>query len=234
MKKLLIYICISSLLSSSACIRLNGTYCTPPNLTSHCYSFDRKMRLLEISIDGCTGGNVRKGKYKRFGNLIKLDLTPYTKKENPHTINYVADKHKDSIDIDLILRTESNELLSMEVICITDSIGKRLATNYTNDEGEVHFRVAKKDNPYKIEKNIYSHRNSNIIPLHFEKMQSFQMEAQILDNFIAENIRTGKEYFRVKKIKRDSLIFQQIFKGDWKIYPEFYKYRRFYSRVKND
>jgi hypothetical protein len=222
-------------LTLNSCISLNGTYCTPPDFVGTCYTFDKKSHTMLVETAGCTGGEVKKGKYRRLGNLIRLDLIPYPKRPHPHNFYYVEDKDIDSIDFNLTLRDWANELMSMEAVSILDSLGHYIITQFTNDEGKVHFRVAKKDKPYQIYSYLWGENKGKISAINIEKLQSFEMEAQILSNFIVESDRNGIEYFRVKKVKKDSLIFQVVgmnkdFWG-WAIDTNWHKVRRFYSKI---
>jgi hypothetical protein len=224
-----IFLGISLLFSS--CIALNDTYCTPPNFTSNCKIFDRKTKIMINESSSCTGGELKKGKYKRLGNLIVLDLIPYQEEKNYSISTKTAEKNdKDSINVKIkvIDNLDLSPAIGAYVSFRNENMNFKCSKS-TDIEGFVALKIGKKELPCQIETSYVGFKT---VAFELRQPQDCSIELFLKDNgFLEKSKRTGREYYRVKKVKKDSLIFQQIFDvASWKIDANWYRNWGFYSK----
>lgn len=211
----------------SSCMKLNGIYCTNSNSSSYCLDFDRKKHNLIIAHESDLTASLKKGKCRRFGNLIYLKLIPYPEKVYPVKISYLNDLQEDSIDLDLKFID-----MGKDVVYIVDSLKNTISFGITNYYGEIKLRIAKKSKPKFINANVFIRPMPTIL---IPKLQSCKMEIVIKDDHVDENLKTGKEFYHIEKIKKDSFLFKQVNKiSEWRFDKEQRTHKlRYYSKQKN-
>lgn len=217
-----------------SCVTLNGNYCTPADFVSTCAKFDRKQKMMYISRANCTGASIRKGKYKRLGNLLILDLIPYEDYNNAkHKILVSKNTLSDSIQIDFKVLEDSisREPAVGAYIILKHDNGVRLNLLASDFEGLASVKIAKTDLPLMVEIQ-YIGKDNIRFPLSETKDATIECEFNE-DRYVEKSKRTGREYYRVKRVKKHSLIIQQVFNGgSWKIDSNWYENQRFYSKYK--
>lgn len=216
-----------------SCVPLNGQYCTPSDLSVDCKEFDKKNKIMYCYHAGCLGAEIRKGKYKRLGNLIILDLIPYEDiKIDRHKILEAKNTINDSINVKFkLVDSSSQEDLIGAYIVFYKNENLNIKTIVSDFEGFAQVKISKKDLPLIIEIQ-YVGMNTNKFILNESKDLFIKCES-LVDGYIQKNRRTGREYYRVKRTKKNKYIFQQVWDKDtWKLDSGWYINPRLYSKIK--
>jgi hypothetical protein len=218
-----------SLLFSSCA--LNGKYCTPSGLSVRCLTFDRKNKIFINEFAGCLGGEIKKGKYKRLGNLLIVDLAPYEfESKSIVKFDYQSTNEKDSIEVQMkIIDITKEDVIDCSIIFFNEN--KKLKYRTSSDiEGKSFLKIAKNTLPLKVEVQYLGYEKV-FFDLKNEQNCFVNIEMKDDKGFIQENRQTGREFYHIKRIAKDSFACKQIYDlSEWKFDKEQLENRMAYYR----
>jgi hypothetical protein len=202
-----------SIITLNACTNLNGTYCTRLDLMNQCISFDKKARMLEYTFVNCLGGEVKKGKYKRKGNLLIVDLIPYKNEEKLGSviIDYLGKTMKDSINLNIVIQDSIFKEGLIGDIHLTDNHSNSLKKS-TDFEGNLSFRVGVDNLPITIETEILGSFNRKV---KIEQAKDANIKILLVgQGFMKYSQKVERQLFIIENIRKNHFYCKPIYEWD--------------------
>ena len=196
----------------SACTTLNGTYCTPTDLAVKCMTFDRKKHILYHEFGNCIGHELKRGKYKQVGDLLIVDLIPYsTGKEGSATANYEnqGESGKTQVVVKISVKDSiEKEPISGAYIKILKPNGNVRFTASTDIEGKAEINLDPLYFPLKVEIKYLGMYDGRIeLPIG----KNMELDFLLVNSASSgKSIEVGKKYYKIKKLNRSQFICKEI------------------------